>query len=491
MQPQNLLIILSDEHNPQFLGIAGHPFVRTPNLDRLARRGARFTRATTPSPICVPARAALATGRYVHSIGAWDNAHPYDGRAIGWAHRLTQRGHDVTAIGKLHYRSDQDEYGFTQSLHTMQVLDGMGDRIGLLRRQPIVRSALSRHAEIAGPGESTYADFDRQVAALGCEWIEGKANGRVETPWVLQVGFVLPHYPYVAPQPFYDLYADMPLPEPRLYASEQRPSHPWLRRLSAMLPYDAKFDHQRRKAAITAYHGMVSLLDHHIGMLLDTLRTTGLEERTRVLYTSDHGEMLGNHGMWGKCCMYEESVGIPLIFAGAEIEPASIVATEASLVDCHPTILDAVGAPPDPGEPPRPGSSLFQLLNQVDDARVGFSEYHAVGSDSGCFMVRAGRWKYVHYVGMAPQLFDLVGDPGESLDLGTNTAYASIRRRLEAALRKIVDPEQASEAALASQDEKVREQGGAGRILAEAEDFPYTPAPTAEEAGSPADVCPS
>lgn len=477
MRPQNLLFILSDEHSPQFLGAAGHPVVRTPHLDRLARRGARFTRATTPSPICVPARAALATGRYVHAIGAWDNAHPYDGHAPGWAHRLTALGHDVTAIGKLHYRSDQEAYGFTRSMHTMNVLDGVGDRIGLLRREPIVRSALSRHAEIAGPGDSSYAAFDAQVAALGRAWIERKAKAPDARPWVLQVGFVLPHYPYIAPQPYYDLYADAALPEPRLYAAEQRPTHPWLRRLSTLLPYDASFDARRRKAAIAAYHGMVSLLDHHVGMLLEALRVGGLEESTRVLYASDHGEMLGNHGMWGKCCMYEESVGIPLILAGAGVEPGSIVTTEASLVDCHPTILEAVGAPADAAEPPRPGISLFRLLGGADEARLGFSEYHAVGSETGCFMVRAGRWKYAHYAGLAPQLFDLAGDPAEATDLGGSAAHAPIRRRLEAALRRIVDPERASAEALASQDAKVRAQGGAERILAEAEDFPYTPAP--------------
>lgn len=475
MQPQNLLFIFSDEHDPAYLGAAGHNIVRTPNLDRLAASGTRFANATTPCPICVPARASLATGRWVHQIRAWDNAQPYEGTPPSWGHRLIARGHRVAAIGKLHYRSDTDDNGFSERIDTMNVVDGVGDRLGWLRRDRRERGAARQMAEMAGRGESTYTRYDRRVAAAACEWLRARTADTAEPPWVLFVGFVMPHLPLIAPPEFFDLYPPERMPLPRLAA--ERPVHPWLRELTRVLPCDKYFTDEKRRIAIAAYHGMVSLLDHHVGMLLDTLRQTGLAASTRILYASDHGEMLGNHGMWGKCCMYQEAVGVPLIIAGDGIPAGRVATTEASLVDCYPTILEALGAPmTDPERAELPGRSLAALAVAPDEARVGFSEFHAVGAMAGCFMIRRGRWKYVHYDGLPPQLFDLAADPFEAVDLGESADHRAIRRALEAELRRIVDPERASAQAFADQDAKIAAHGGPEAIMAIG-DFGHTPTP--------------
>src|SRR5262249_27978378 len=156
--------------------------------------------------------------------------------------------------------------------------------------------------------------------------------------------------------------------------------------------YDKYFTDESRRVAIAAYHGMVSLLDHHVGMLVEALDATGLRDNTRIIYSSDHGEMLRNHGIWGKCCLYQEAVGVPLIMAGPDVPQGAVARSEASLVDCYPTILEALGAPPSESErADLSGRSLFDLIANPDDARCGFSEYHAVGAASGCFMVRRGR----------------------------------------------------------------------------------------------------
>jgi choline-sulfatase len=147
MQPANLLFILSDEHSRRVLGCYGHGMIRTPNLDRLAASGVRFTDAYTNSPICVPARAALHTGQYVHKIRFWDNAIPYDGTVPSWAHRLRDAGHEVTAIGKLHFRSADDDNGFTEEIMPLHVVDGIGDPLGWLREPLPVRRATLRLAQ--------------------------------------------------------------------------------------------------------------------------------------------------------------------------------------------------------------------------------------------------------------------------------------------------------------------------------------------------------
>src|SRR5262245_47307330 len=156
-RPQNLLVIMSDEHNRKIAGYAGHPIVRTPALDALAARGTWFTVAYTPSPICVPARASLATGLPVHRHRAWDNATAYDGRIQGWAHALRKRGHHVASIGKLHYRGHPDEdYGLTESLLAMHITGGVGDVTHLVRDPDDIRTTGKNLIASAGPGESSY-----------------------------------------------------------------------------------------------------------------------------------------------------------------------------------------------------------------------------------------------------------------------------------------------------------------------------------------------
>src|SRR3954467_14195298 len=177
MKPKNLLFILSDEHNREALGCYGHAMVKTPHLDALAARGTRFTAAYTNCPICVPARASLATGRYVHQIGYWDNAFPYEGRVKGWGHRLMAAGHRVEAIGKLHYRSAGDDDGFSRKLLPLNVVDGIGDVVGLgsgcgrgsMRDEIRVGGGLGEGVPKAGPGESTYLRYDEEIAEKASE----------------------------------------------------------------------------------------------------------------------------------------------------------------------------------------------------------------------------------------------------------------------------------------------------------------------------------
>ena len=171
MKPTNLVFIMADEHNASFLGCAGHPMAKTPNLDALAASGTRFTSAYTPSPLCVPARAAMATGRYVHDIGYWDGAIAYDGKVPGWQHRLQKSDHRVVSIGKLHYRQETDATGFDRQILPMHVeAGGLGQLWGLQRDPlPVFADAARKMLGPIGAGHSSYNAYDERVASGDAE----------------------------------------------------------------------------------------------------------------------------------------------------------------------------------------------------------------------------------------------------------------------------------------------------------------------------------
>jgi choline-sulfatase len=299
MKPANLLFILSDEHSRRVLGCYGHKMIRTPNLDRLAAGGVRFTDAYTNSPICVPARAALATGRYVHQIRFWDNAIPYDGSVPSWGHRLKAAGHQVVSIGKLHFRSADDDNGFTEEAMPLHVVDGIGDPLGWLRDPLPERRAALRLANDAGRGDSTYQQYDDNITAAAVDWLKARAaqlkqEASGSKPWVLFVSLVCPHFPLSARPQWYDLYPEDKVPLPALYeAAERGPDHPYIAAIRQCQVYDRSFDDAKLRRALAAYFGLVSFVDDNVGKLVAALAATGLAETTRVLYSSDHGDNLG------------------------------------------------------------------------------------------------------------------------------------------------------------------------------------------------------
>jgi len=224
MRATNMLVLMSDEHNPKFLGAAGHSFIATPNLDTLAAGGTRFTAAYTTSPICVPARAAFAVGRFVHDIGYWDNADGYEGAIPSWHHTLRDAGHRVVSIGKLHFRGRPgDDHGFSEEIVPMHIIDGIGDVKGLVRENIPKRKGGDKMAKRAGPGESAYTVYDRDIAARAQIWLHEEAPKWSDRPWVLFVSFACPHFPLTAPPQWFYRYWQQDLPMPKQYAKHARP----------------------------------------------------------------------------------------------------------------------------------------------------------------------------------------------------------------------------------------------------------------------------
>jgi len=436
----------------------------------------RFTDAYCNSPICVPSRASFHTGRYVHQTRFWDNAIAYDGSMPTWGHRLRAAGHRVDSIGKLHLKSASIDNGFTQEHMPLHVVEGIGDPLGLLRDPLPVRKAALKLAADAGRGDSTYQDYDQRITTAAQAWLKERAGETAGKPWVLFVSLVCPHFPLIARDEWYDLYPEDKVPWPPMYAEAERPTHPYVKAIRESMIYDQGFDESKVRKAIAAYFGMVSYVDHNVGRLIETLEDTGLADTTRIVYTSDHGDNLGSRGLWGKSTMYEESVGVPMMMAGPEV-PSDVVCREpVSLVDSFATILDCVGLPRHPDDRDLPGAPLMDVVAGRAAPRTVMSEYHAAGAAAAAFMIRMGSFKYVHYVGMPPQLFNLATDPSETRDVGQDPGYRGVVAEAETALRKVVDPEAADRQARADQKAKIEELGGREAILDRGA-FGYSPVP--------------
>ncbi|MEM6986341.1 MAG: sulfatase-like hydrolase/transferase [Pseudomonadota bacterium] len=453
----NLLIILSDEHQARAMGCADHDFVKTPNLDALAMRGTRFTKAYTPSPICVPARAAFATGQYVHQNRLWDNAMPYTGELPGWGHALQKKRVPVESIGKLHYRQASDEDGFDVKHIPMMVVDGVGMVWASMRKENERVSPKSRMlGDYIGPGTSRYTEYDSAVTDQAVAWLHDRPHG--ETPWCLYVGLVAPHFPLAVPDEYFNMYPTDALPKVKLHPRDGHKRHPWVELQNAVMDSESRFkDADERLTAMACYYGLCSWMDHNVGRILGALEASGLADNTTVVYSSDHGDNVGARGLWGKSNHYEESVAVPMIVSGPNI-PAGTCETPCSLLDLSATIVDHFDADPLENSP---GVSLYDLLGQPDcPERIVFSEYHAAGAVSGAFMLRKGDWKLIHYVGFEPELFNLRDDPEELVNLAAEPTHEQTLNDLRAALHAICDPQAIDALAHADQADLIASYGG-------------------------------
>ena len=443
MAPGNVIVIMTDELRRDCLGCYGNDIVQTPNIDALAASGMRFDNAYTPSPICVPARASFATGKYVHEIGAWGNAQPYHGEPRSWHHEIRDAGRQMPSIGKLHFRGTHDDNGFSEEIRPLHVKDGKGWVHGLLRGTTGIFDATG-FAKNIGPGDDGYSRFDRAVCDDTLEWLKDRKVDQ-EQGWGMFVSFLRPHYPLTCPQEFYDLYDPGEVPLPKSLIKGSGADHPMLQGMRRDCDFGASFTDETRKIAVASYYGLCSFVDHMVGQIMGTSRETGLDKTTTVIFTSDHGECLGDRGVWTKMVMYEESVAVPLIVAGPDI-PKGSTDSPVNLIDLHPTMLDLTDV--ENANPTQHAVSFLSTIKQPDFDRATLSEYHDYGAHSGMFMLRKGKWKLVYYPGYRSQLFDLEADPEEDRDLGLEETFGSIVEEMTLELR---NPDAVNDRAFADQ----------------------------------------
>ena len=471
MNRLNVLFLFSDEHRRDALSCDGHPIVQTPNLDRLAQNGTRFLNAYTTSPICVPARASMASGEYVHKTRCWSNAQAYQGEPNSWGHRLQSQGHRVDSIGKLHYRGNEYDNGFDQEILPMYVRDGVGWTKGLLRNHEDVLDC-SSYAQKIGAGDDQYTQYDLGVTHKACQWLQDRKNQVSEKPWTLFVSWLRPHYPLTCPQEFYDIYPLDKMDHARFLNDKQRLSHSVLKTIRKNFDYEKHFTPETKQVARASYYGLCSFLDYQVGQVLAALEASGQADNTLIIYTSDHGDHNGDRGLWTKMTLYDESSSIPMIVAGPGIPKHKTVSTLSSLIDIYPTILTATGAQDD--DKIRPGVALQSLASSDHMERAILSEYHDGGSPTGMFMLRTDEWKYNYYPGYSPELYHIANDKDELVDLAESPQHQQVVARCHQKMLELVDPEAENKRAFADQADTIKKLGGIDAIL-NSDEFDFTP----------------
>lgn len=453
----NVLVVMVDEMAPWGCG----PDIYTPNIDALRDRGMAFCAAYTPSPICVPARAAVATGKYVHETRCWSSAEAYDGAIRSWAHQLSDAGVQTVSFGKLHYRSGDDDTGFSEQTEPVHIPGGVGWVRALLRKPLCGYDATVELSVQIGPGHTDYHAFDRRVADRAADWI-GQA-ARKDAPWCAFVSFFSPHYPLIAPPEDFARYAV----EPR--AAEPVPDHPVLQQMWTFWDHDRYFSDEARGVAYASYQGLCTFVDRQVGKVMRALEQSGQAEDTLVIFCSDHGDMMGENGFWVKSVMYENSARVPMIMAGPGVSQGTW-AEPVSLIDIAPTLAEGFGL----------DTSVYSgvPLQTPEFGRAVISEYHDGGASVGITMLRwndgADQWKYVHYAeGHPAQLFEVRADPREQQNLAASRP--DIVATAQGRLAGMVDVEAANAQAHADQAARVAALGGRQRLL-DMEQWNFTPA---------------
>lgn len=433
MSPRNLLFLFSDQHAQRVAGCYGDPVVQTPSLDRLAARGMRYDNAYCPSPICTPSRASMLTACHPHRQQCWTNDDMLASDMPTWLHALGAAGHLPELIGRLHAIGPDQLHGYV----SREVGEHSPNWAGVPQHDmgPLAgaNNPTAESLQAVGAGQSAYEVKDRDVTEAAIAALDRHAADG--TPFAMTVGLMLPHAPYVAARKWIGHYLDR-VESPAI--PREAGAHPWIEWWRGHRGVDAMSERQTRLAR-AAYWGLVSTLDEMIGRILDRLEALGLSEDTLVVYSSDHGDHVGERDLWWKHTFYEESVKVPMILSLPGVVPEGGVSQDVvSLVDLAQTMVEAMGGTP---LPEADGRSFWARATGGDvpwDDRV-FSEYcyDAVPDWTGgetveARMVRDKRYKLIHYAGHPPLLFDLETDPEERRNLADDPEHVETRLRLKA-----------------------------------------------------------
>lgn len=433
MKP-NILILMSDQHTASLMGCAGASFVRTPNMDRLAARGVRFANAYCAHPHCVPSRASLMTGLQTYKMPCYDNGSTFRSDLPTWAHMLRHNGYHTVMNGKMHFVGQDFFHGFHEHINEVRCQIS-GFRWGEERPDPTTGKRY--WADLHFEGDPIYERRTQEETARVRDAVAFLRGGRCEKLWCYTVGFSGPHYPQCCSRALFDSYADAVIPEPLGPDGLNERNQHWRR----CWGFERLTPEQTRDAR-RAYLAMITQVDLWIGEILAALEQSGQGDNTIILYTSDHGEMWGERGVWGKQIFYEESAPVPLIVSGPArgIRQGVTVDTPVSLLDVYPTLRDLGGA--GCWDVPLDGRSLAPTLTgdaMLQDVPV-FCEYDGPDTKGPERMVRFRNWKLNYYHRQGMELFDLDSDPRELRNLADDPAHRPTRDQLWAMLTDGWDP---------------------------------------------------
>ena len=491
---KNILFIMCDQLRFDYLSCAGHPSLKTPNIDALAARGVRFTNAFVQSPVCGSSRMSFYTGRYVQSHGAAWNGFPLKVGEMTMGDYLRPLGMQTVLVGKTHMKADAegmerlgidpesiigvrvsecgfDPYERDDGLHGVGP-DGRYDpKVPRYNRylnekgyggdnpwHDYANAAQGENNELASGWAMRHASKPARVAEEDSEtpYMTRRAIDFMreagDKPWCLHLSYIKPHWPYIAPAPYNDMYGAADV-IPVVRSDEERADpHPIYREFMAHRVGQAFARDEVREEVIPVYMGLIKQIDDQMGVLFAFMREKGLLDNTLIVFTSDHGDYLGDHWLGEKDLFHEPSVKVPMIIcdpsAQADGTRGSVCDALVESIDLLPTFVDVAGGDAADLSHRLEGRSLTHWLHGRTPQqwrRYAISEYDysvlpasaklgVAPNDARLFMVRDKRWKYVHAVGYRPMLYDLANDPNEFRDLGADAAYEGERQRLGAAL---------------------------------------------------------
>ncbi|MEW5422829.1 choline-sulfatase [Amorphus sp. 3PC139-8] len=422
----NVLILMVDQLAGTLFPDGPADFLHTPNLRALAARSARFANTYTASPLCAPGRASFMSGQLPRRTRVYDNAAEFASDVPTFAHHLRLAGYQTTLSGKMHFVGPDQLHGFEERLTTDVYPADFGWTPDY--RKPGERIDWWYHnmgsVTGAGVGEiSNQLEYDDEVAYEAIRKVYDLGRRGDDRPWLLTVSFTHPHDPYVARKKFWDLYEDCAHLDPVVpaFAYDDQDAHS-KRIFDANDWRNFEITAEDIRNSRRAYFANISYLDDKIGQILEALEGTDQAEDTIILFVSDHGDMLGERGLWFKMSFYEGSSRVPLMVAAPGL-PAGRIETPASTLDVAPTLADLVGI--DLGEvtPWTDGESLVPVANGAERGPVRI-EYAAEASIAPLVALREGRFKFIHCEIDPPLLYDLEADPHELTNLAADPAYA-------------------------------------------------------------------
>ena len=427
----NIVVVMADQLAPHFVGAYGNPVAKTPHIDALAARGMRFDAAYCNSPLCAPSRFSFMSGQLVSRIAAYDNASEFRASVPTFAHYLKALGYRTCLSGKMHFVGPDQMHGFQDRITTdiypsdfawTPDWEAHDERIDKWYHN-------MQTVKESGVAVATFqTDYDDEVEFAARRWLMDRGRDRSagdSAPFCMVASFIHPHDPYVAKPEFWELYSDdeIDLPEPLPLDQHD----PFSRRVmdgieaSNVLLTDEEVRRARR-----AYLANVSYFDSKVGAIVKALEDIGEIDNTLIVVTADHGDMLGDRGLWYKMTFFEQSARVPMILAGPGVAQGT-VGHACSLVDLMPTFLDAAGGSADMLGEPIDGRSLLPLARgeeAPEDEAIG--EYCAEMTPWPVYMIRRGAFKYIHCDVDPPQLYDVSKDPGERTNLASDPDYTEV-----------------------------------------------------------------
>ncbi len=457
--PPNIVLIMADQLAPQFTGTYGHPLVKTPHMDALAAHGARFDAAYCNSPLCAPSRFSFMSGQLITRIAAYDNASEFPASIPTFAHYLRMMGYRTCLSGKMHFVGPDQLHGFDERLTTdvypsdyawTPDWEWADERIDKwYHNMDSVREA--------GIAAATFQlDYDDEVAFFAKRKIFDYAREQ-SGPFCLVASFIHPHDPYVARREWWDMYdpGDIDVPKTVLTCNEQDPFSQ--RVMKGIEACTVAVTAEEIRNARHAYYANTSYFDDKVGELVTALEQAELLDNTIVIVTSDHGDLLGERGLWYKMSFFEHAVRVPLIMAGPTIKQGA-VSNVCSLVDLLPTMLDIAGSEgreqPTYGQP-IDGRSLLPLATGEDDpVDEAIAEYCAEMTAYPVYMIRRGSYKYIHCETDPPLLFDLAHDPDELTNLADDPTFADVAAEFAAEVQRHWDSEQIRQDVIKTQKQR-------------------------------------